>query len=123
MEKGIVISTDGKSVVREFEEPLYMTVGEAVGGCIEIVRPVRLPEPYRMIVNDAGLLMDLPASLTGCWLYGTDIHGARIVGDVVLMKMVWTSEGPDIGGLTDQDIGDLKKIFPVALGLEWEGRE
>lgn len=102
--KGIVITTDNKVEVQTFEEPLYQTIGKAVGGYIEVVHPKGLPEPFVMIVNEEGLLQQLPTNLIGCLLYATDQHGIPIVGNIVLMKEGWTDEGPDIVGLDPEEI-------------------
>lgn len=39
MVKGIVITASGCWFEQEFDEPLYKSVGKAVGGYIEIVYP------------------------------------------------------------------------------------
>lgn len=44
--KGIVITTKDEMRVQEFSEPAHKSIGEAVGGWIEVVRPVRLERPY-----------------------------------------------------------------------------
>lgn len=62
--KGIVITTDNKVEVQTFGEPLYQTIGKAVGGYIEVVHPKGLPEPFIMIVNEEGLLQQLPPNLS-----------------------------------------------------------
>ena len=53
--KGLVITTENKMQVREFDEPAYETIGKTVGGWIEVVHPKLLPAPYCMIVNEEGL--------------------------------------------------------------------
>ena len=105
--KGIVINTDNTVEIRDFGEPLYRTVGEAVGGCIEIVHPQGLADPLVMIVNDEGLLRELPMNMVGSVLYGTHNHGHPIVGNIVIMKTGLTSEGTDIVGLTDEECETL----------------
>lgn len=55
--KGLVITTENKMQVREFDEPAYETIGKTVGGWIEVVHPKLLPAPYCMIVNEEGLLL------------------------------------------------------------------
>lgn len=119
MEKGLVITTDGREYARSFGAPLYKTLGEVVGGWIEVVHPMNLPEPYRMIVNEEGLNLGLPMNAVGSWLYGTQHHGAEIVGDLVIMKEVWTDEGPDIGGLTDEELENLAAKYQKLFGLTW----
>lgn len=106
--KGIVITTKNEMRVQEFSMPAHKSIGEAVGGWIEIVRPVRLKRPYCMIVNDEGALLNLQMNSFGSFLYGTDYHGNPILGDIVLLKEGINSDGElDILGLDEQDIKHL----------------
>ena len=68
----------------------------AVGGWIEIVRGMYLPDPLRIICNEEGALRGLPLNRAASLLYGSDI-----VGDVLLMVQGWRDREPDIVGLTD----------------------
>lgn len=109
--KGIVDTTKNEMRVQEFSEPAHKSIGEAVGGWIEIVRPVRLERPYCMIVNEEGALLNLPMNSFGSFLYGTDYHGNPILGDIVLLKEGINSDGErDILGLDEQDIKHLCDI-------------
>ena len=103
--KGIVITTKYEMRVQEFSEPAYKSIGEAVGGWIEVVHPVRLGCTYCMVVNEEGLLRNLPVNSFGSYLYGTDTHGSPIAGDIVLLGEGINSDGEyDLLGLTEQDI-------------------
>ena len=101
--------------VKDFAPPLYQSLGEAVGGTIELVRPHGLARPFVMIVNDEGLLLDLPLNRLGSILYETHNHGSPIVGNIVIMKEGMTSNGPDIIGLDLEEedvlIRDLREAF------------
>lgn len=44
--KGIVITAGGTCCIKDFEQPLYKSIGAVVGGYIEHVKPQRLEEPY-----------------------------------------------------------------------------
>lgn len=105
--KGIVISTENQLTVRDFGAPLYKTIGEAVDGWIEIVRPGGLKSPYVMVVNEEGLIKELPINIAGSILYGTPAHGSPIVGNIVIMKEGWTDEGKDLLGLSDEEVVTL----------------
>ena len=102
--KGIVISTENQLTVRDFGAPLYTTIGAAVEGWIEIVRPGGLESPYVMVVNEEGLIKELPINIAGSILYGTPSHGSPIVGNIVIMKEGWTEDGKDLLGLSDEEI-------------------
>ena len=105
--KGIVVGTDNRLTVQDFEAPLYKTVGEAVDGWIEIVRPGGLKKPFVMIVNEEGLIKELPINIVGSLMYGKPVHGSPIVGNIVIMKEGWTSEGKDLIGLTDEEAAQI----------------
>ena len=105
--KGIVVTTDNHLKVQEFAAPLYKSVGAAVDGWIEIVRPGGLKKPFVMIVNEEGLIKELPVNVVGSLMYGTPVHGSPIVGNIVIMKEGWTSEGKDLIGLTDEEAAQI----------------
>ncbi len=100
--KGVIVTTENEVEIRDFDAPAYKSIGEAVGGYIEIVHPVGLEPPFVMIVNDEGLLRNLKPNPIGCVLYGTAVHGHPIVGNIVIVKEGWVSDELDILSL-DQD--------------------
>ena len=109
--KGIVVTTDLEIRIEEFSDPLYKTVGSAVGGYIEHVKPARLRHPYCMIVNEEGRLLDLPLNYVGSYFYGTDQHGEPIVGNIVIMKDGSRGGEPDIVGLNDVEAEQIKDVI------------
>lgn len=109
--KGIVVTTDLEIRIEEFSDPLYKTVGSAVGGYIEHVKPARLRHPYCMIVNEEGRLLDLPLNYVGSYFYGTDQHGEQIVGNIVIMKDGYRGGEPDIVGLNDVEAEQIKDVI------------
>lgn len=112
--KGVVFTTDEKMFVKEFDQPLYKSVGDVVGGWIEVVHPRGLEDPFCFICNEEGLLRDLPLNPIGCVWYRTAEHGCPICGNIVVMKTGMTEEGPDIVGLMPDEI---EKIKAMALEL------
>lgn len=122
--KGVVCTTGGKVEIRKFGEPLYKTVGAVVGGYIEKVSPLGLPAPYVIIVNDEGLLQDLPLNAIGSILYGTALHGNPIVGDIVVMKVGYNKNGePDIIGLNDLESIQMLDMLSGLAALVKYGKE
>lgn len=109
--KGIVVTTDLEIRIEEFSDPLYKTVGSAVGGYIEHVKPARLRHPYCMIVNEEGRLLDLPLNYVGSYFYGTDQRGEPIVGNIVIMKDGYRGGEPDIVGLNDVEAEQIKDVI------------
>lgn len=91
-----VKAVDEVSVVKIDDDSLRR-LQNMVGGFIEIVRPQYLRRPYVMVVNEEGLLQDLPVNNTGSLLYA---GLTPIVGDVVIMKEGFNDEGePDLLGM------------------------
>ena len=87
---------------------------------IEIVHPNRLPHPYCMIVDEEGLLKDLPLNPMASVLYETDIHGQPIVGTAIIMKEAMTEDGPDIVSLDAEDLERLLGIATEAVKQAYE---
>lgn len=109
--KGVVVTTNHEVRVEDFSDPLYKTVGSAVGGYIEHVHPMRLARPLCMIVNEEGRLLDLPLNHIGSFFYGTDQHGEPIVGNIVVMKDGYRNGEPDIVGLNDVEAEQIKDVI------------
>lgn len=65
------------------EDPDTSWLAEQIG-CewIEIVRPRGFD--FIMIVDEEGLLNEKPFNYYGSYIYGTQIHGQPIVGDVLI---------------------------------------
>lgn len=104
--KGIVVTTDMKIEVKDFAEPPYKTIGETVGGYIEIVHPMGLRGAV-MVVNDDGTIHSLPLNVIGSCLYGTQTHRIPIVGNVVIMKEGYVNGERGLIGLEDSEIEPL----------------
>lgn len=113
--KGVVVTTDFDVRVEDFADPLYKTVGVAVDGYIEHVHPMRLKEPFCMIVNEEGRLRGLSRNLVGSFLYGTDLHGEPIVGNIVIMKDGYRNGEPDIVGLTDEELERVQSSMSILV--------
>lgn len=122
--KGIVISTANKIQTTEIPEnghPLYDLVRGVVGGHMENVYPRRLDSNLIMVVNEEGLLMDLPVNPVASYLYGMDIHGQPIVGNVIILKKGYFEGEPDIVGIPDNEAETIietlnKTIFSILKG-------
>lgn len=122
-----VLSINTKNEIRkiEYDPPHYDVLRDAVGGWYEHVRPVLLCKPYCMMVNEEGLLLELPKNQIGSWLYGIDVHGQPILGDIVLAKEGYYNGEPDVIGMEEdeaQRMGDdfVKKTYGV---VHWVNSE
>lgn len=83
-------------------------------GCdlIEILNCPDLSEGCVMIVDDEGMLKEEPKINP----IATTIYGDPIVGDVLIMGTEHTPEGPDIAGLSDDQV---RKIITNITFMVW----
>ena len=107
----LVVTTENRMRIIPYEAPHYKLIREAVGGRYELVHPKRLGEPYCMMVNEEGLLLDLPLNPLGCYLCGSCV----IVGDIMILKTGDYNGEPDAIGMTDEEARRLGEWF-VLLG-------
>ena len=116
--KGLFIDTDGRMSVREFSDTdTVSSIDEAVGGWFEIVHPMLLRAPYIMLVNEEGLLHNLPLNFCGSVLYGAHKNGQRIVGNIVILKEGFVDGEPDVVGLNDDELLKIgNEIINVSRG-------
>ena len=111
MSEYIVIITPAPKVtftVKETDsEKLLGDLQDAVDGFIEIVRPFgRSGGHLVMVVNDEGLIRDLPANPLGSLIYGD-----TIAGTIVIMKEGIRDGEPDLIGLTEEEAEFVMRIF------------
>lgn len=111
--KTIKVDTSNNMLVVELTE--YRKLRELLQGIPEHVRPRQLKQPFCMMVDEEGVLKNLPLNLLGSMLYETDKHGCPIVGDIYFMKEEWLNDGCDIVGLTDNDILELTDYLSTFL--------
>ena len=112
------ITTANKREIIELEDLGYRTLQTEIGGYIEMVRPCRLPEDIVMLVDEEGLFKNLPLNPVGSWLYGTDWHGAPIVGDVLILGQSEDPEADFVGLSLEQ----LMKICDALIAMGDNGK-
>lgn len=108
---GLIVTAKNEMSLVEYDPPNYEVIQKAVGGWYERVNPVGLEHPYRMMVNEEGLLRNLPLNLVGSLLYGTEIHGHPIVGDVIFLKLGYCGGEPNVVGMTEDEAQTLGDRF------------
>ena len=117
--KGLLIKANGISEIVEFPEKdklgwYYETLG---CDCIDIVAPYGVDEiakkhdmrsiigKFCLVVDDEGLLKDEPVvNPIASLMYGCDIHGQALFGDVLVGANLETVDGVETVGLTDNDM-------------------
>ena len=98
--KGVVVTTDNQVEIRDFGEPLYKTVGEAVGGYIETVT---LDNTGLVVIcNEEGRLRDLP--------YNCEVCGIDFVGPIVFAEV----DGEEFASIEQE-------AFRLAFPELWKG--
>lgn len=96
MAKTVRITTDNSISVVEVPWNVEAQ-GEMIGAdCTETVKTQRMYDLFGdyvvMIVDESGLIKNRPDNLAASYLYGADIHGCMIVGDVLF----GIQRGPEI---------------------------
>lgn len=121
MSKALLIKGHGHSFEAvEFVGGLdwyYKTIG---CDCIDIVEAYGLSEDVYgleapeeisnlcLVVDDEGLFKsEVKVNVLASLLYGYDMHGQPIVGDVLVCKNQYTEDGIETVGLTDDEIEQL----------------
>ena len=72
-----------------------------------------------MYVDEEGCWYDLADNERASILYGTKVHGGRILGDAYLFGEQWITEGEDIG----PDIGPLPEDITIEKVLAYIERD
>jgi len=103
----IRVTTEKVLDVIEIEPPVYKGLHELFGDYFEIVRPRGLKPQFVMIVDESGLLKELPINIVGSVLYGTHSHGQPIAGDIVIMREKHNFDGADLASLEGADVSEL----------------
>lgn len=94
--------------VKDENEDFIDIIKESIGGWMEVVHPRNLKHPYIMVVDEEGLIKSKQLNLIGTKLYNyKNINAGPIVGDVILTKIIYTDEGPDLGLLDDEDVSNV----------------
>lgn len=93
--KTLKITTDNKISIINLDFD-HKSLREEVGGYVELVRTQKLLDYFKtkvvMIVDEEGLVKNLPVNPMGCYFYDTNKHGNPIVGDVILacwLDLIW----------------------------------
>lgn len=102
--KTVKVTTKNVVSIIDVDFDNYKDIQRAIGGHFETVRTERMRAVFGdgdliMIVDESGLLKQLPENMLGCVLYGTYEHGHPIVGDLIFARI----QGEDVVGLDDPE--------------------
>lgn len=87
--------------------------------CSQILS-VRNADCVSMLIDEDGLHHDLDVNYVGSFLYETDKHGNPIVGDILIVGEVWTGDGIDFCGMSEQQ---FNLLYPKLEELTKKVRE
>ena len=111
--KVIRITTDDLIQVENAEKRVHEYLSGQGTDCIEYVKPRYTVPGTVLVVDENGLLRDLPLNKAASYMYGTQYHGHPIVGDVLVFTV---SPEPDYVPLSDEKakerIQELLSQFP-----------
>ncbi len=120
MERCVYIGVSGFFTVKpiDSQKDLNDEIHQMLGGAFyEVVRPALMPSQYLMLVDDEGLLKNLPINPTASTLYGFLQHGCPICGPALLMKEITTEDGEHyIVPLTSDEIVEAIHYIRQAVG-------
>lgn len=111
-EKAIVITSGNLISIQDIEVKdgsMLDGLQEIVGGYIEITRPFRTKELLCMIINEEGLLMDLPVNLAA-----SNLFRGTIVGDVAIVQEGFRDGEQGLIGLSDDLIQTIYYLLRVS---------
>ena len=83
--------------------------------------PGRLPKGYEAVCDENTWGKTLFINPLASWIYGADIHGAAIMGNAVVLKIIDTKDGEDLAFMTEEEATalaeELNKDFETKYDL------
>lgn len=108
--RGLLVTVDGISEIAVDVAHFVSDIHDAIDGRFEVVRCVNLPRGILMLVDEEGMLKNLPLNVIASRLYG-----GAICGTALIMRECITEDGErDIIGLSNYDFNRvLRSIHNV----------
>lgn len=111
--KGLVVTTDRKMYPKDFGYPIRSNaVRKVLDGYMEVVHPMLLKRPFCILVNDEGLIRNLPVNE-----FGTFLYQGIIAGNLIIAKIGFVDGERDIIGLDDKELDGLIKRLSDTIEL------
>lgn len=106
--------------------PFYKAAQEAIGdgcGIFEVaninVNPFKEKfKSLEVMIDEEGRLTNKGVNPLGSYLYGYNVHGQPICGNIIFGKETMTEDGPDIIGLDDNEAEALAEDIKVLIEQE-----
>lgn len=119
--KTVKVTTDNIISIIDVDFDDFRAIQRSIDcDCFETVRTERMQRVFEdnnliMIVDESGILKNLPLNMLGSVLYGTNEHGSPIVGDLIFARI----QGEDLVGPDDPE--QLKQtILDRFIGIREE---
>ena len=120
--KTLKITTDNKISIIDVDLDNYRALQQEIGGYIETVHTQIMYDYFRvpvlMLVDEEGLIKNLPANAVASHFYGCQNHGHIIAGDAIFA----ISLGENMTGFGDRDseqwMNKMLNDFPVLVAEE-----
>lgn len=117
--KTLKITTDNKISIIDVDVDDHKALRQAIGGYVEAVHTGAMHEyfkaPVLMLVDEEGLIKNLPANAVASHFYGCQNHGHIIAGDAIFA----ISLGESMTGFGDRDseqwLNKMLNDFPVLV--------
>lgn len=117
--KTLKITTDNKISIIDVDFSDYRALKRAIGGYIETVHTQIMYDyfkaPVLMLVDEEGLIKNLPVNAVASHFYGCQNHGHIIAGDAIFS----ISLGENMTGFGDRDseqwMNKMLNDFPVLV--------
>lgn len=117
---GIVIEADGSAYRKTFTEPILDSLQKTVGGYLESVSFQCEPggNDFIMLVDEEGLIKQLPINLLATMLSSFCGEGNIIVGPAILLKIYYTRDGECLFvGIPKKELEDILSYLRKASVL------
>ena len=111
----LLITTKNEYHVIDVPDSDFLSALKEIIGC-ECVETAHVVSNIIMLVDEEGKFAGKDVNYIASILY-PDFYDL-IVGDVILASIIYTDDGPDIGGLNDDDVEYFSKLCDLGVLLE-----
>ena len=120
--KTLKITTDNKISIIDVDLDDYRALQQEIGGYVETVHTQIMYDYFRapvlMIVDEEGLLKDLPTNAVASYFYGYQNHGHIIAGDAIFAISLGENMTGFGGRDSEQWINKMLNDFSVLVAEE-----
>ena len=117
--KTLKITTDNKISIIDVNFDDYKALRRAIGGYVETVHTQIMYDYFRapvlMLVDEEGLLKDLPTNAVASYFYGYQNHGHIIAGDAIFAISLGENMTGFGGRDSEQWMNKMLNDFPVLV--------